>query len=554
MAVKYFGKLIFKQLKDEWEMHDVAPHVCIKLKSIFPKIPKTQVSPFTFQNTTENCHDILWFIDRYPFDIDKTDLQILKSGRKKHLATAQRLEEIFVPDYKPKPIELKDGFAAREYQLKVADFDRLQKRFLLGDDIGLGKTLEAILTLFNEKKLPAIIVVQTHLPKQWKEDGIEKFTNLSCHIIKGTRPYTLPPADVYIIKYSCLAGWVNIFETGFFKSAVFDECQELRISGSGKYGGARALSDSVEYCIGMSYTPVYNFGDEIFNVLNLIKPGCLGEFNDFIREWAVPHGQNHYKVKDPQALGAYLRDNYLLLRRTKKEVGRELPPINTIVYTVGYDSSEVKKSEEIAKQLALKVVGGSFVERGQAARELDAFMRHQTGVAKAKEVAAFVRIILESGEPVLLSGWHRSVYDVWLNELKDFNPVMYTGSESPSQKEKAKQAFISGESKVFIISNRSGIGLDGLQHVCKNVVIGELDWSPQVHGQIIGRVDRDGNKNQTTVYYPVCDFGSDPFIINLLGLKSSQAHGIMNPLEAIPDQFSDESRIKAFAESFLNKK
>lgn len=554
MAIKTFGRIIFNLEKDLWEMHNVAPHVCIKLKSIFPKIPKTQISPFAFQNTTENCHDILWFIDRYPFDINETDLNSLKNGRKKHLATAQKLEEIFVPDYKPNPIQLKDGFTPREYQLKVADFDKLQKRFLLGDDIGLGKTLEAILTLFNKKKLPAIIVVQTHLPKQWKEDGIEKFTNLKAHIIKGTRPYNLPTADVYIIKYSCLAGWVNIFETGFFKSAIFDEIQELRIIGSNKYAGGQALSNSVEYCIGCSATPVYNYGDEIFNVLDLIKPGCLGERYDFLREWAIPHGQNHWKVTDPKALGSYLRDNYLFLRRTKKEVGRELPPLNTIVYTVGYDSAEVKKSEEIAKQLALKVVGGSFMERGQAARELDAFMRHQTGVAKAKEVAAFVRIILESGEPVLLSGWHRDVYSIWLEELKEFNPVMYTGTESPTQKEKAKETFISGESKLFIISNRSGIGLDGLQYVCNTTVIGELDWSPQVHGQIIGRIERDGNKKQTTVYYPVCDFGSDPFIINLLGLKSSQAHGIVNPLEAIPDQFSDESRIKAFAESFLNKK
>jgi hypothetical protein len=553
MALKTFGRLLFNIEKKRWEMYDIPPHVCIKLKNVFPAIAKGSSYPFVFPDKIESCHDLLWFTDRYPMIISAPDLALLYDGRYEHLSIAKALEEILMPGYVPADIVLKDGFNARDYQLKAASFDSVQKRFLLGDDIGLGKTLEAILTLLNKEKRPAIVVVQTHLPKQWKEDGIEKFTNLKAHIIQGTKPYNLPSADVYIIKYSCLSGWVDVFTTGFFKSAIFDEVQELRIEGSNKYSAGRVLSGSVEYCMGMSATPIYNFGDEIFNVLDLVYPGCLGDKWDFLREWAVPHG-SHYKVKEPESLGAYLRDNYFFLRRTRKEVGRELPPLNKVVHTVGHDMGEVKRSEEVARQLALKVVGGSFMERGQAARELDAFMRHSTGVAKAREVAAFVRIILESGEPVLLAGWHRDVYGIWEAELWDFNPVFYTGTESPSQKQAAKDAFLSGQTNLFIISLRSGIGLDGLQKRCRTVVIGELDWSPQVHNQVIGRVDRDGNENQVTVYFPVCDFGSDPFIIGLLGLKSSQAHGIIDPLTAVPDQYSDESRIKALAESFLNKK
>jgi CO dehydrogenase/acetyl-CoA synthase gamma subunit (corrinoid Fe-S protein) len=76
------------------------------------------------------------------------------------------------------------------------------------------------------------------------------------------------------------------------------------------------------------------------------------------------------------------------------------------------------------------VLSGSFTERGQAARELDIQARRITGLAKARYVAAYVRILIKSGTPVLLAGWHRDVYDVWLDELAEFNPVMYTGSET----------------------------------------------------------------------------------------------------------------------------
>ena len=326
----------------------------------------------------------------------------------------------------------------------------------------------------------------------------------------------------------------------------------MRRSESAKYEAAYHLAQGVDYVLGLSGTPIYNFGNEIFNILDLIKPMALGKKEDFFREWAVPKGKN-YVITEPKALGTYLRDSHLFLRRTRSDVGRELPPVNKIVHHVGYDDAQVKKSEEIAKMLSLKVLNApSFVERGLAARELDIFLRHQTGVSKAREVAEFVKILLDTGEPVVLAGWHRDVYEIWMDVLKDYNPVMYTGSESSTQKEKAKNAFINGETNLFIISLRSGIGLDGLQRRCRTIVIGELDWSPMVHNQLIGRVDRDGAIDQVTAIFLVSGFGSDPVLISLLGLKSSQSNAIIDPLSAPVQQYSDESRIKVLAETYLN--
>lgn len=431
--------------------------------------------------------------------------------------------------------------------IKVEAEDHL---YLTENFIVTHNTLIGILSCLSPQTRPCVAVVQTHLPKQWKAQ-IEMFTNLTVHLIKGTKPYDLPPADIYITKYSCLAGWANVFEKGIFKSAIFDEIQELRHEGTAKYEAAMALSRNVEYCLGLSATPIYNYGNEIYNVLDIIKEKCLGDRYDFLYEWC---GFNYKVVREPQALGTYLRENFLLLRRTRAEVGRELPPINKIVHTVGYNESEAKKAEDIAKQLAIKATTGAFTERGQAFRELDALIRHTTGVSKAVEVAEYVKILLENNEPIVLAGWHREVYDIWMRELKDYKPVLYTGSESPAQKEEAKRKFVSGETNLFIISLRSGIGLDGLQHKSNIVVIGELDWSPKVHDQLIGRLDREGQKEQVTAIYLVSDFGSDPLIVDMLGVKSSQSHNIINPLTAVEDQFSDESRLKLLAEKFLEKK
>lgn len=550
MALKTYGHI---ELRDgKWVITECQPHVCIKLKAIFNHIPKSSSVPFFFKNKPDTCTDLKWFLDRYPLEISQRDMDVLLDGVLDHRKVAAELEKIFLPSYTQPIIVLKGDEKARPYQIVAAEMHGKTKRLLLGDDIGLGKTLSGILTLTNTEKLPAIVIVQTHMTRQWQQE-IERFTHLDCHVIKGTRPYNLPFADVYIMKYSCLSGWVDVFQTGFWKSAIFDEIQELRRPNSNKYNAGQQLSKNVEYTLGLSATPIYNYGDEIFYVMDLLNPGCLGDVWDFLREWTTRRGMNSIVI-DPKALGTYLRDNYLFLRRTRSEVGRELPAINKIIHTVGYDDDQVQKSESLAIQLAMKVVSGSFIERGSAARELDMLVRQQTGVSKARYVAEYVKILLENNEPVVLAGWHREVYEIWKECLGEYNPVFYTGTESEAQKNKSKESFIAGETNLFIISLRSGIGLDGLQKRCSTVVIGELDWSPKVHDQLIGRVDRDGQGEQVTAIYLVSEYGSDPVIIDVLGLKSSQAHSIIDPLTAPTQAINDESRIKILAQQFLNKK
>jgi hypothetical protein len=164
-------------------------------------------------------------------------------------------------------------------------------------------------------------------------------------------------------------------------------------------------------------------------------------------------------------------------------------------------------------------------------------------------------MIVENGEKVVLAGWHRDVYDIWLKELEDLKPVMFTGSETTKQKDDAVKAFVEGDSKVFIISLRSGAGLDGLQHACSTVVFGELDWSPHVCDQVLARVDRDGQTKHVQAYYLTIADGSDPFMIGLNGDKRSQHDGLIEGKQSeanlLADVSSGKNRIKEMAEAYL---
>lgn len=539
-----------------WIIDKAEPHICIKLKSIFNSINSTAVVPFKFNHTPEVCKDMLWFIDRYPLSISDSDLKILKSGSRRYDIKIDELEQILLPEYHAcEEYPLNQGMQARHYQSLGVDLLMKCNRLLIGDDLGLGKTVIAILACLRRGNLPAAIVVQAHLPSQWI-DQISKFTSLNVHYIKGTRLYSLPKADIYIFKYSNISGWVDVFATGFFKLSVFDEVQEFRTgSGSKKYDAGKVLSSNTNRCLMLSATPIYNYANEIWNIMDLMSQGCLHSYSEFLREWASGFaGNNRIVCKDPAALGSYLRQNFLFLRRTRAEVGLELPPVNKIVHTIDYDEKLMEKDIELAKTLAIQAMTGSFVESGDASRKLNALLRHSTGVSKAPFVAEYVKMLLDNNIPVILAGWHREVYSIWAELLAEYNPVFYTGTESPSKKNEAFNAFRSGKTNLFIISLRSGAGLDGLQDCCHYIVFGELDYSPKIHDQVIGRIHRPGQDEQVTAVFLTSNEGSDPTMISLLGLKSSQAHYITDPFTDPSDQYSDMSNIRQLASDFLEKK
>lgn len=544
-----YGALALNKSASAWFATGLQPHIVMRLKQLFPRLSKTQVDNFRFSNDEKHCADLLWFTQRYPLEITAKDAKALLKGKQRYEGIQAELEAILLPDFCPQNYRgLREGQHIRPYQCQAIEVLRRRKGLLLGDAASLGKTYTAAGFMLTPGSVPAAVVVQTHLNEQW-QIKLEQFTTLSVHIITGTKPYSLPPADVYIFKYSQLTGWVDIFKTGFFKTVVYDEVQELRRGTDSQKGeSALVLSNQAQYRLGLSATPFYNYGNEIYNVLRFIDSDVLGPKPDFIREWCP----NEDAVTQPEALGSYLREQHVLLRRSKSDVGLQLPVVSSIVENVSTDPAALQSITELARTLAMRAIGGAVMERGSAARELDLLARHATGVGKARSVAAYAKMILESGESMILVGWHRDVYDIWNHELAVYEPAMYTGSESPRQKAESERRFVSGETKLLILSLRSGAGIDGLQFCCSTVVFGELDWSSMIHQQIIWRLDREGQTQPVTAVYLNSDEGSDPPMVDLLAVKANQSTAIMDPGVKVPEVAKDASRLKLLARRFLS--
>ena len=551
---KTYGTCTYNKRNACWDIV-CEPHVAIRLKRVFAKIDTWQYGKQSISATPEICRDLQWFIERYPLEIQPYEL--LNERAQQYRERQSMIEQLLNGNVERGAFKMK--LPPREYQSLAAHMWLTAGGLLLADDVGLGKTATAIAGLTDPRTLPALVVTLAHLPFQW-QDEVKKFSDLTTHILKKGTPYDILKytkgklPDVLICNYHKLGGWAETLAP-IVRSVVFDEVQELRHNGTQKYIAAKHVADSCDFRLGISATPIYNYGGEIFNLVDVLLPDTLGTPDEFTREWCV-YQYGKLKIKDPAAFGLFAREQGIMLRRTRKEVKRELPAITVVPHHIDADpkvfDSLKGQAIELAK-LILKQTQDFKGQKMQAAGEFDMKMRQATGIAKAPFVAEFVKFLVEeSDEPVVLYGWHREVYSIWMEQLKDLKPVMFTGSESPTQKEAAKQAFIKGEAKVMIISLRAGAGMDGLQDMCHLVVFGELDWSPGVHEQCHGRVHRDGQDDPVTAYYLLSEHGSDPIMSDILGIKKQQIDGVRDPNQDLVTKLQvEEDYISRLAKRFL---
>ena len=548
--IKHYGEIVFDNYLSRWVVSETSPHVSVRFKDVFRNVGTKVRPPFMLKSTKEIDADLRWFMERYPFRMSDNDRSRLERSADSYYEMLQQTEMFYSSEYKPSNLNLKEGMALAEYQGQARDLFWSVKDLLLADEVGLGKTPTAIASLLNPDFLPAIVVVQPHLAKQWK-DEVAKFSDLKAHIVPKGHPGTLPQADVYIAKYSTLHKWVDYLSVVGAKTLILDEVQEIRRLESKKHEACVELHKITENHLALSGSPIYNYGSEVWNIYRAIKPSVFPDYNEFQRAWCAGGG----RVSEPEVLGSYLMETRSYIRRTKADVKSQIPPVNKIVHTVGYNEAAIKEMEDRAKVLARGVLQGEFIQRGMASRELSIMVRKATGISKAKDVAEYVKIILDNNEPVVLCAWHRDVYDIWRKEFQDYNPLFYTGNESPAQKEQAKKDFIEGKSKLFILSLRSGVGLDGLQNVCSYIVFGELDWSSAIHSQCIGRLYRYGQEKQVTAIFLVSDSGSDPLVVDINGIKKAQFEGIFNPNNTSQNlEVHDDTIIKEYAKKLLGLK
>lgn len=583
MSIETFGTL---QRADNRFIISAEPTAMIMLKRHFPRLHGRYREEVYLKATDETAHLLRWFCHGYPLAMTDEVRHDLDVRAARFLEARTLFRRAAVGDLEVRePVDLL--VPLREYQQVGVALARASGGLLLADQMGLGKTLQAIGLIAGEPRArPALVVCELHLVKQWMVQLRRAAPSLRAHAVKKGKPYNVETnlfgvsphgalsqpfrpermPDVLVIPYSKIAGWADVL-AGVIQGVVYDEVQSLRKGpGTAKGAAAAAISKGAAFRLGLSGTPVYNYGSEIHAIVQVLKPDALGSRDEFLREWCLESASNdNHRVRDPRALGMHLRNAGVILRRTRADVGRELPALSKVPEEVPADRKALDAMQGRAAELARLVLDRRpevpRFDRMRAAEELSSLVRQVTGVAKAPYVASFVAQLVADGLRPVVFGWHHEVYGIWRQLWADGlsngldRPLVagwHTGRESVTEKQQAIDDFIAGRSDVLVMSLRSGAGVDGLQHATDTVVFGELDWSPQVHDQCVTRVYRDGQERPVTAFYCWADAGSDPIVLDVLGAKRAQSDPMVDPSADVFDQQADDQRVAQLAQHVLD--
>ena len=528
-AGRTYGTLSYNRRSRCWVVKG-DPSVTEMCKRLFPGSAGSKRGEARFPAHRRTAGELCWLMMRFPLTVKMADLPLWDKAVAEARAYAVRQEQAARLPSRMTPPEGSFTGELMAFQQEGLAFLLQHDRCLLADEMGLGKTVQALSWLASTGLFPALVIPPAHLTRNWQEETA-RFLRIGgapprVHVVRGLKPYDLPEADVYVMHYLLLRGWKEALPTLPFRAVIFDEIQELRHTGTEKYSAASLLSESCEHVIGLSGTPIYNKGGEIWNVINILDYHFLGDWESFSREWCYGYG-NAVVVK-PDLLGAYLKREGLMLRRTKQEVLRELPPKRRLVQELDWnDKVYARLMEPILPELLRWKSDGTLTAstRAMLEEQISQRARQATGVAKAPYVCQFVRALLEGGEKVLLFAHHHEVMDIYKKELHAFAPGFITGRETSAMKDRAVERFMTGKTDLVCISLRAASGLNLQRATC--VVFGELDWSPAVHSQAEDRAHRIGQEDSLLCYYLVSPQGSDAAMQEALGLKVSQFVGLM---------------------------
>lgn len=390
-------------------------------------------------------------------------------------------------------------------------WNKFKGRSLLGDEMGLGKSCQAIVGHVRHNPLnrrPLVVVCPAYLKYNWVHELL-LWANLRTYVCEGENPpEVLPPARVYVINYDILEpkkrkgrpkpkrSWVKLLRKARPGLVVVDESQYIKDMTTARYKGVNRLQRGVPYFQALSGTgSMENCPAELFPVLNMIDPRRWANPYPFFRRYCDPKfgpfGWEYKGCTNGEELNKLLRRT-CMVRRLKRDVLKDLPTRRSEV--VPLPLSNRKEYNAAEKDLIKYLMRTNKAKAKSAARNEKmvklAYLRKITGQGKYKAVVEWVREFLKTGEKLLLFGVHSSELLTWLYEAfaKEAGAVLVTGKVPPRKRKLLFDKFNDDPRCRLMVANIDAGGTGWSCRATSTVAFCELAWNPAKHRQAGDRV------------------------------------------------------------------
>lgn len=459
------------------------------------------------------------------------------------------------------------------YQQDGIRFGLEHKRIIIGDEPGLGKTLQSIGIVDTANAYPCLVICPSSLKINWQRE-FGKFTDKSALVldnaVRTTWSYllTMGMHQVAVVNYESLRKYfvwdikggkhfrlkdvVFCPQIRMFKSIIIDESHRVKDPSAQQTIFTKGLSVGKEWIILLSGTPVVNRPEDLIAQLSIMNR--LSEFGGRAQFMADYCTDPRDKMAEPAVpLSVLSRQLYetCMIRREKAKVLPQLPDKTRVdLYVEISNAPEYNlAAADLAEYLRqYKECSDWEIRRKMRMEALVRFMtlRSLATMGKISQAVDFIRTFLDSGKKLIV---FCSLHDI-VDELKKAFPksVTVTGRDNPANKQAAVDAFQNNPAVQLIICSIKAAGVGLTLTAASDVAFVELAWTYADCCQCEDRAHRIGQKDNVTCYYLLGRGTIDHTIYSLIHRKKSIANEIMNTDDDIP---TDEMYFNELVETFL---
>lgn len=464
-----------------------------------------------------------------------------------------------------------DGYKLRDYQINGVKFlEQSEARAIIADEQGLGKTIQVLSLLrLHTELLPAVIVCPTTVKRQWFFEVIrwcgqnETFTT---QVINRTDEIALPGFGVYIVTYDVLKKFTDMFALCDYhpiKTLFLDECQRIKNHLSDRAIAVQRFVKhfDIQHIVPMSGTPIKNNAGEYFTVLNLVAPYRFHSWQRFVNEYCDTYDGGWGTKVGGIADIDYFKENTsdLIIRRTKSEVLKDLPPLDRKFFHVDldrrYNKAYAKALDELDEVLYAEDVGE--FERSSNILAVMSRLRHITGLSKVDDCVNFVaEFLLSNDRKIVVFVHHQDVATLIHDKIsalsKDggfLEPLnMHSGLNGDARAELVERFKLPGYRVMIASTLAAGEGLN-LQF-CSDAIMLERQWNPANEEQGEGRFHRFGQQNNVSVTYMLASGTIDEYFTELVEIKRGYVAGALDGKEI---QWNEQSLVKELAQILVSR-
>lgn len=449
--------------------------------------------------------------------IDNTDVEkdVAESINRVELSSAselasQKLTEI---DEKLKG-KFPAGLELYPFQKVAVAFAEMSKgRCLIGDEMGIGKTISAIgYAAINPQARPAIVVCPSNVKFNWKKEINKWLPDETVQVINAGKDEPVL-GDFIIINYDLMTKMQEKLIKLVPRLVILDECHYIKNSGSKNKPVKRtvatlALCRFAPKILAMSGTAIASRPKEFFNTLNLMRPEQFSSFWDFAQRYCDPwhdgFGWNFDGASYTKELNERTRD--LCIRRLKSEVLPELPP-KTRTFLPLHLSKKDRSPYDIAQEEWDRTIEEAYIngEKLPAGTMLNMIndLRHICGQIKVNHAVDWInQYMTQTGKPIVVFTHHRDVLKRIAGKFKNVQTI--SGDVNSKKRQQIVEDFQEGKIDLLVcntIAAKEGITLTRAD----TVLFIEREWVPTDEEQAEDRVYRIGQEsdNVHAVYLSV---------------------------------------------------